>query len=421
MALQPIVAKESGTGTRPLPKGWTWAKLGDVCSTTSGGTPSRGVSGFYGGTIPWIKSGELNDGIIEASEELITERALSESSAKLFPKGTLLIALYGATVGKLAVLGIAAATNQAVCGISVGDVVDRDYLFYYLLSRRDDLVSVSFGGAQPNISQSVIRDLTLPLPPLAEQRRITADLKERLAHVERTRASAETQLATAGCLFDSYLRQEFHGIVPLAVSAPDGEPPSGWRWALLTSVARLESGHTPSRYHPEWWGGDVPWLALPDIRALDGLVAYETSEYTNPEGIANSSARILPTGTVCLSRTASVGFVAIMGRPMATSQDFVNWVCGPGIDSTFLAWLLRAARHLLHSLSSGAIHKTIYVPTVKAFRVCLPAIDQQREIGQRLTERFRQVGFLRSRLDETKDMVEALPSALLRHAFTGEL
>ena len=110
-----------------LPAGWRWVKLGDVCQTTSGGTPQRGNSNFYGGRIPWVKSGELNDGLISGTEETITDKGLKNSSAKLFPCGTLLIALYGATVGKLGVLGMEAATNQAVCAIFTSDVVDKDF------------------------------------------------------------------------------------------------------------------------------------------------------------------------------------------------------------------------------------------------------------------------------------------------------
>ena len=100
-----------------LPENWEVKKLGDVCFTTSGGTPSRKNSSYYGGTIPWVKSGELDKGLILDTEEKITEEAIRNSSAKVFPKGTLLIALYGATIGKLAFLGIDAATNQAICGI----------------------------------------------------------------------------------------------------------------------------------------------------------------------------------------------------------------------------------------------------------------------------------------------------------------
>ncbi|WP_407674078.1 restriction endonuclease subunit S [Paracoccus beibuensis] len=106
---------------------------------------------------------------------------------------------------------------------------------------------------------------------------------------------------------------------PNLLSAPDG-----WKWVRLNEVARLESGHTPSRLRPEWWGGDVSWLSLTGIRAFDGKWVSSTEIKTNHAGIANSAARILPVGTVCLSRTASVGFVAIMGNPMATSQDFAN-------------------------------------------------------------------------------------------------
>src|SRR5439155_1330918 len=128
---------------------------------------------------------------------------------------------------------------------------------------------------------------------------------------------------------------------PLAVGPTPSFAPLGWAWHTLTDLARLETGHTPSREHPEWWQGSIPWIALPDIRKLDGKIAFEASEYTNAEGIANSSARVLPAATVVLSRTASVGFVTIMGREMATSQDFVNWVCGPELDPHFLALLFR--------------------------------------------------------------------------------
>ena len=144
-------------------------KLGSVAETSSGGTPQRGVARFYGGKIPWVKSGELPDGPIFVTEESITETGLSESSSKLLPAGTLLIAMYGATVGKLGVLKIPAATNQAVCAIRPSQQLDRDYLFYWLFSIREELSKASFGGAQPNISQGYLRDLDVPLLPIFKQ------------------------------------------------------------------------------------------------------------------------------------------------------------------------------------------------------------------------------------------------------------
>lgn len=139
-------------------------KIKDVAKTTSGGTPNRSNPDFYNGTIPWLKSGELNDGIINESEEFISEEGLKNSSAKLHPEGTLLVAMYGATAGKTGILNFKASTNQAVCAIYPNDKVERDYLFWFFRSHRFQFIEKSKGGAQPNISQSVINDTPLAVP-----------------------------------------------------------------------------------------------------------------------------------------------------------------------------------------------------------------------------------------------------------------
>lgn len=172
--------------------------------------------------------------------------------------------------------------------------------------------------------------------------------------------------------------------VPVALPSTLAKPPKGWRWEKLTDIARLESGHTPSRARPDWWGGDISWISLTEIRALDGQWADETQIKTNEAGIANSAARILPRGTVCLSRTASVGFVTIMGRPMATSQDFANWVCSDAVVPEFLMHALIRSRAELRALATGATHKTIYMPTLEAFHICLPERAEQVCISTKL-------------------------------------
>ncbi len=181
----------------------------------------------------------------------------------------------------------------------------------------------------------------------------------------------------------------------------------------------LESGHTPSRRHPEWWNGNIPWLALPDIRDLDGKVALETLETTNDLGIAHSSARVLPEGTVVLSRTASVGFVTIMGRPMATSQDFANWVCGPELEPRFLIWLFIAARRKIRALASGAIHMTVYMNTLERFEVCIPPLTEQKSIAAELERTVGLCSHLETHLNQQRSTVERLPAALLRRALKG--
>jgi type I restriction enzyme S subunit len=176
-----------------IPKHWQIKKLGEVCVTTSGGTPNRGNSKFYQGNIPWVKSGELDRGLILDTEEKISEEAIKNSSAKIFPKGTLLIALYGATIGKLAFLGIDAATNQAVCGIYKNENIDSNYLFNFLFYKKASLVKQGIGGAQPNISQGILRNLGIPIPPFKEQQAIVAKIEELLSELE----NGKQQLLTA--------------------------------------------------------------------------------------------------------------------------------------------------------------------------------------------------------------------------------
>lgn len=219
-------------------------------------------------------------------------------------------------------------------------------------------------------------------------------------------------------MMDSGIEPAPANFTPLSTSADSLPAPAGWRWVKLTpDLAKLESGHTPSRSHPEWWGGDIPWIALPDIRALDGKTAFETAESTNPDGIANSAARVLPAGTVVLSRTASVGYVTVMGRPMATSQDFVNWVCGPELEPWFLAYLLMASRSYIRSLASGSVHKTVYVPTVESFHVCTPDRREQKRIVALLDKQLAIARKIQLAAQQRLDAANALQGVLLRSTF----
>ncbi|HLW07086.1 MAG TPA: restriction endonuclease subunit S, partial [Marinilabiliaceae bacterium] len=163
---------------------WVECELGEVCFTTSGGTPSRQNDSFYEGNIPWVKSGELDRGVILDTEEHISEEAIKNSSAKIFPKGTLLFALYGATIGKMATLGVPAATNQAICAIYKNDILESKYLYNYLSFSKRDLINKGKGGAQPNISQTILKQFEIPIAPLPIQRAIVAKIEELFSSLE---------------------------------------------------------------------------------------------------------------------------------------------------------------------------------------------------------------------------------------------
>jgi len=192
-------------------KKWERKRLGEVCKTTSGGTPHRGHIEYFYGNIPWVKSGELKDGYINDTEEKITKLGLDNSNAKVLPTGTLLIAMYGATVGKLGILEIAAATNQAICAILPNSNVLTDFLFFFFLYYRKDLINKSYGGAQPNISQELIRKTLIPMPAINDQHRIATYLNEKMAYVEKLKVSIEKQLEAINALPQAILRKAFRG------------------------------------------------------------------------------------------------------------------------------------------------------------------------------------------------------------------
>ena len=160
-----------------LPEGWCLTILGSIGTWQSGATPSRLQKDYYDGNIPWLKTGDLNDGIITNIPEFITEKALEETSVKLNPTDSILIAMYGATIGKIGILSFPATTNQACCAC-LDYKIDKMYIFYFLLSNRINFVSIGGGGAQPNISKEKIVNTTFPLPPLAEQKRIVSKIEE---------------------------------------------------------------------------------------------------------------------------------------------------------------------------------------------------------------------------------------------------
>lgn len=161
-----------------IPDSWKWVRLGEIGSWASGATPSRSNPDYYNGTIPWLKTGDLNDSYITDTSEYITELALSKTSVRLNPIGSVLIAMYGATIGKIAILKTAATTNQACCACIAYNGIYNKYLFYFLLAYRKNFIKMGAGGAQPNISKEKIVNTIFPFPPLPEQKRIIAKIEE---------------------------------------------------------------------------------------------------------------------------------------------------------------------------------------------------------------------------------------------------
>ncbi len=416
---------------RALQPNWRWVRLGDVCDFIRGISFDKSEMCFAPreGHIPVLRAGNIGQRL-DTDNDLVwipKERATETQFLKVGDIAICMSSGSADVVGKTAqVVNYFRGSVGAFCGIvrvkegTIADYINSWFSSHLFLNWRD---AQARGANIQNLRFSQLNNLEIPLPPLPEQQRIAAILKEQMAAVDKARAAAEARLDAVKALPAAFLREVFGAepVISASPVTPRKAPLTGWTWHRLTDIARLATGHTPSRYHPEYWKGDVPWIQLADIRVLDGHEAQDTAEHTNKLGLANSSAVLLPKDTVCMSRTASVGFFTVMGRPMCTSQDFVNWVCGDTLVPWFLLYLLIASREKIQELGSGAVHKTIYFPTVKNFSVCIPPLAEQRRFANVLREQITAAETARAAAEAELAAINALPAALLRRAFNGEL
>ncbi len=201
--------RDESTG---LPKTWRLRTLADVADWTSGGTPSSKDSSLYGGDIPWIVIGDLTEGVVFKTEKKITQKGLDSSSAKKLPAGTVMLAMYGASIGRTGVMGKEMSTNQAIaCGFPKDEAIIGQYLLYFLQSQKNEFINAGKGGAQPNISQGVVKSWQIPLPPKDEQLQIISEIERQLEHLEQANKVTETLLKESTGLRRSLLQAAFTG------------------------------------------------------------------------------------------------------------------------------------------------------------------------------------------------------------------
>jgi type I restriction enzyme S subunit len=220
-------------------------------------------------------------------------------------------------------------------------------------------------------------------------------------------------------------------LLGLPQASPTGIPwlptmPLDWRRAKLNLIARLGSGHTPSRQHPEWWeDATIPWITTGEVSQVrDDRREYltQTREKISDIGLANSAAELHPADTVVLCRTASAGYSAIMGTDMATSQDFATWTCGPLLRPRFLLLCLRVMRQdLLGRLAMGSTHKTIYMPDIESIVVPLPSVELQDAVVEAVYSRLPAIDASIDRLTQQIDLLVEHRQALITAAVTGEI
>ena len=396
---------------------WKTESLGEIALMTSGGTPSKKNPEYYEkGTIPWVRSGELENGAICDTEIKITQVGLDNSSAKIFPKGTLLIALYGATIGKLAWLDIEACTNQAVCGIFENEKVSLKYLYYYLLLHRPDLIKQGIGGAQANISQTILKKLMVSYPvDRSEQMRIVARIEELSSELDN---GVETLRKT---------KQQLAVYRQAVISAAFPEM-TDKNTVRLDEIADISGGITKGRDLSKQETVHLPYLRVANVQNgyLD-LSQMKTIELK----VSEKEKYLLRSGDVLYTEG---GDRDKLGRGTVWNDEIPNCVHQNHVfkarldlkkaNPRYVAyWSMSAfARNYFYnkgkqSVNLASINKTV----LSALTLPLPSLPEQEATLREIESRLSVCDSIEKTVDTALQQAEAMRQSILKKAFEGRI
>jgi type I restriction enzyme S subunit len=339
-------------------------------------------------------------------------------------------------IGRKGSYGKIQFSDREVFAVDTTFIADRRHTsqnirFLFYLLEALGLDKISDDTAVPGLSREKAYSALSPLPPLDIQQRIATYLDEKTKQIDALIARKQALLERLAEKRQTVITQtvgkglELH--VPMKDSGIDwlGEIPAHWEAANIRRFATMKTGHTPSRSVPEYWDDcTIPWFTLSDVWQLrDGTRIYieETAEKISELGLANSAAELLPAGTVIFSRTASIGFSGIMPCPMATTQDFWNWICGPKLRPEYLLFLFRAMTQKFAEITNGSTHKTIYQPIAAGLEICVPPLAEQDAISAKLKTSMSAIDLVRSKVADSVDRLSEYRSALITAAVTGQI
>lgn len=329
-------------------------KIGDICSTASGGTPQSSNDEYYtNGNIPWLTSGEVVNGFIFRAKQCITEKGLKNSSAKIFPINTVVAAMYGATAGQVGILKSEMATNQAVCGIYPNERLIPEYLYYILKSLKHKMLDSCVGGAQPNISQRIIRNLSIPLPSLEIQKQIVAEID-----------GYQKIIDGAKQVIENY--------------RPKLKVNSSWVVKSLADIASLSYGYTATAQER----GDIRYIRITDIDE-NGELRSNDAKFIDLN--VESQQYFLQKGDIVVARTGATYGKTLYYKENepAVYASFLIKINLPSYIDTRFYWVYAQTEEYWQqakSLVSGGGQSQFNANAIKQIHIPIPSIEEQKEI-----------------------------------------
>ena len=402
-----------------IKKDWEMKRLGEVCDTGAGGTPLKSHGEYYlNGDIPWLRSGEVCDKNIENSELYITKEGLNNSSAKIFPVNTVLIAMYGATAGQVGILKFESSTNQAVCGIFPNNKIVPEFLYYYFSYGKENLVKQAVGGAQPNISQEKIRNTKIPVLSTLEQKRIVGVLDGKFAGIGELKKIAEEQLASAKELFESRLNEVF-----------ENENKKWIQSTLKDLTIKIGSGATPRGGKKAYKNEGISLVR--SLNVHDSNFKYNKLAYIDNQQADKLNNVTLQKSDVLLNITgASVARCCVVPEDVlpARVNQHVS-IIRPKMDiivSGFLQSLLVSQKYKKQLLGigedGGSTRQAITKVQIEDFVVLYPEdMKEQKQIVKELDELSEKTKALEVIFRRKITSLEELKKSYLQEAFAGKL
>lgn len=403
-----------------MPEGWAWCRLGNIGKWQSGTTPNKKNLDYYkNGTIPWLLTGDLNDGLVTEIPNCITEKALKETSLKINPIGSVCIAMYGATIGKLGILNTPATTNQACCVCYEFYGINNKYLFYFLKEHKEEFIQQGFGGAQPNISKEKIVDTFIPLPPLSEQECIVKSIEtyfEQIDSLEENKYDLQTAIKQAK---SKILDLAIHGkLVPQnpndepaeellkRIATSDNRPyekmeeepfeiPDSWKWVKLGKLCDYGKcvNVNASDLHSDDW-----ILDLEDIEKDTGkIIAFHTFEERKSE----STKHRFNKGQVLYSKLRPyLNKVVIAPKDGFCTSEIIPLDFNGFLLAQYAQILLMSPYFLemVNMVTYGVKMPRLGTNDAKNMQIPLPPIAEQQRIVAKIEELFSQLDQIQNNL-----------------------
>ncbi len=390
---------------------WKYKKLGDVCKTGAGGTPLKSHKEYYeNGTIPWIRSGEVDNREINDCEIKITELGLNNSSAKLFPSGTVVLAMYGATAGEVGILNIECSTNQAVCGIYPNPNFIPEFLYYFFLKFKEELIAQAVGNAQPNISQAKIKNTLIPVISVEEQQQIVDILDQAFEAIDQAKANIEKNIENAKELFQSKLNHIF---------SQKGE---GWEEKTLGQLCiKTKNIKWQDHKNEEYQYVDLSSVSRETLEVTETAIVNEKNAPSRAKKIMEKGDVIFATTRPTLKRATIVneklhGQICSTGYVVLRPNENIStdWIFFYLLTSTFM--------DRMESLQRGASYPAVSDNDVKGSILSIPTSKnvESKYVGvmQEIREGTNELIF---QYHEKLNSLEELKKSILQKAFSGKL